>query len=485
MQKLYFSVITCLFSFTAFCQQITGNWEGVLQASGTEIPVVFHITKDSTGKYSATFDSPKQKAFNLACGDVIVKEDSLILMMPIIKGRYAGLLNDDKKKLVGTWYQGPASMPLQMKKTSDAVTTKQIKRPQTPKPPFPYKSEDVEYDNADKSIHFGATFTVPLPDPNVNYFRAPVYPTVLLITGSGKQDRDETIFDHKSFAVIADYLTRQGIAVLRVDDRDIGKTTGNFNTATSADFAKDVEAGLNYLKSRDDVDVNNIGLLGHSEGGMIAPMVASKRSDVKFIVLLAGPGVKISELMEQQSIDMAAANGTSRKQLEKYRLLYRQLVNTIINEPDTAKAFSKAVVVFDDWKKDKTDFLVAGTTGVKDEKSKIKFIQAFVKQLSTPWFNYFLKFDPAEYLTKLNCPVLALNGEKDIQVSAKQNLEAIRSALEKSNNKNFKTMEIPGLNHLFQHCIKCTTDEYSELEESFDPGTLIIISNWIKTERFK
>jgi pimeloyl-ACP methyl ester carboxylesterase len=206
-------------------------------------------------------------------------------------------------------------MPLAMKKTSDVVTTKEIKRPQTPKPPFPYKSEDVEYDNADRSIHFGATFTVPLPDPNVNYFRAPVYPTVLLITGSGKQDRDETIFDHKSFAVIADYLTRQGIAVLRVDDRDIGKTTGNFNTATSADFAKDVEAGLNYLKTRQDVDTGNIGLLGHSEGGMIAPMVASKRNDVKFIVLLAGPGVKISELMEQQSVDMAATSGTPAKSL--------------------------------------------------------------------------------------------------------------------------------------------------------------------------
>ena len=485
MQKLYFSVITCLFSCSAFCQQISGDWEGLLQAPGNEIPVVFHITKDSTGRYSATFDSPKQKAYNMACGDVIVKDDSVILMMPIIKGKYTGLLNAGKNKLTGTWYQGPASMLLLMKKTSDVVTIKEYKRPQTPKPPFPYKSEDVEYDNEDRSIHFGATFTVPFPDPNVNYFSAPVYPTVLLITGSGKQDRDETIFDHKSFAIIADYLTRQGIAVLRIDDRDIGKTTGNFATATSADFAKDVEAGLDYLKSRKDVDVNSIGLLGHSEGGMIAPMVASKRSDVKFIVLLAGPGVKISELMEQQAVDMGLTGGSSVKYMEKYRLLYRELVNTIVNEPDTAKVFSKAGIVFNNWQKDNGIFLVKNTTGVTDEKSKTKFIMAFIKQLSTPWFNYFLKFDPAEYLTKLNCPVLALNGEKDIQVSAKQNLEGIRSILEKSNNKNFKIMEIPALNHLFQHCKKCSADEYSELEESFDPGTLPLISNWIKTERFK
>ncbi|MEP7236643.1 MAG: alpha/beta hydrolase [Ferruginibacter sp.] len=485
MHKIILSFILFILSANAFSQQISGNWEGILQVPGNEIPVVFHIKKDSTGKYSATFDSPKQKAYNLACGDVILKEDSVILMMPVVKGKYAGLLNDDKKKLTGTWYQGPASMSLVIKKTSDVVTIKEYKRPQTPKPPFPYKSEDVEYDNADRSIHFGATFTVPLPDPNVNYFRAPVYPTVLLITGSGKQDRDETIFDHKSFAIIADYLTRQGIAVLRVDDRDMGKTTGNFATATSADFAKDVEAGLDYLKSREDVDVNNIGLLGHSEGGMIAPMVAARRSDVKFIVLLAGPGVKISELMEQQSVEMGLATGSTVKYMEKYRLLYRELVNSIINEPDTAKAFSKAIDIFNGWQKDKNIILVMKTTGVTDEKSKTKFIRAFVKQLSTPWFNYFLKFDPAEYLAKLHCPVLALNGEKDIQVSAKQNLEGIRSALEKSNNKNFKTMEIPGLNHLFQHCKKCSVDEYSELEESFDPGTLPIIVNWIKTERFK
>lgn len=485
MIKLYFSFFTCLFSCNIFCQTVAGNWEGSLEIQDNEIPIVFHITKDSTGKYMATFDSPKQKAFNLACSEVIFKEDSVILMMPLIKGKYAGLLSENKKKLTGTWSQGQASFPLLMKKISDEATIKTINRPQTPKPPFPYKSEDIEYDNADKSIHFGATFTVPLPDPNVNYFRAPVYPTVLLITGSGKQDRDENIFDHKSFAIIADYLTRQGIAVLRVDDRDMGKTTGNFNTATSADFAQDVEAGLNYLKSREDVDVDNIGLLGHSEGGMIAPMVASKRSDIKFIVLLAGPGVKISELMEQQSVDVAAAGGISKKDLEKYRLLYRELVNTIVYEPDTAKALSKAIAVFDDWQKDKNVLLVSRTTGVTDEKSKTKFLQGFVKQLSTPWFNYFLKFNPAEYLRQVKCPVLALNGEKDIQVSAKQNLKAIRSILEKSNNKNMSTMEIPGLNHLFQHCKKCTVDEYSELEESFDTGTLTIISNWIKTERFK
>lgn len=485
MLKIYFSILSLLISMLCFSQDITGNWEGALQIQGTEIPIVFHITKDSLGKYSATFDSPKQKAFNLACSEVILKADSIILMMQIIKGTFSGQLDKDKKIITGTWSQGGASFPLIMKKTGDVATVKEIKRPQTPKPPFPYKSEEVEYDNADKSIHFGATFTVPLPDPNVNYFRSPVYPTVLLITGSGKQDRDETIFDHKSFAVIADHLTSQGIAVLRVDDRDIGKTTGNFNTATSADFAKDVDAGIDYLKTRSDVDTINIGLIGHSEGGMIAPLVAAKRKDVHFIVLLAGPGVKIKELMEQQSVDVAAANGISEAYLEKYRLLYRQLVNTIIYEPDSAIAFNKAVVVFNDWQKDKNTFLVKATTGVTDEKSKTHFINEFVQQLNTPWFNYFFKFDPAEYLSRLSCPVLALNGEKDIQVPAKQNLDAIKRALEKSKSKNFKTIEMPGLNHLFQHCESCTVEEYAYLEETFDTETMEIIAGWIKNGRFK
>ena len=470
---------------TAFSQNIVGNWEGALQIQGTEIPIVFHISKDSSGKYNATFDSPKQKVFNLACSEVILKEDSLVLMMPIIKGSYAGKLDKNKNELTGTWSQGAGSLPLNLKKTSDIATIKTINRPQTPKPPFPYKSEDVEYDNADKSIHFGATFTVPLPDPNVNYFRAPVYPTVILITGSGQQDRDESLLGHKPFAVIADYLTKQGIAVLRVDDRGIGKTTGNFSKSTTADFANDVEAGMEYLKTRLDVDVNTIGLIGHSEGGLIAPMVASKRKDVKFIVLLAGPGINILDMMEQQSADVMASAGISKPDIDQYRPLFKNTVIAILNAKDSADASKKAITVFKKWQADKSVSTVKNTTGVEDEKGITDFTNTFIKQLSSPWFQYFFKIDPAEYLSKLNCPVLALNGEKDIQVSAKPNLNAIKTALEKSNSKNFKTIEMPGLNHLFQHCKTCTVQEYAELEETFDTETLKIITNWIITERFK
>jgi hypothetical protein len=343
----------------------------------------------------------------------------------------------------------------------------------------------VIYSNAGKSIQFGATFTVPLPDPNVEYFRAPVYPVVLLITGSGPQDRDETIFDHKPFAVIADHLTREGIAVLRVDDRGIGKTTGYFSKSTTADFANDVKAGIDYLKTRVDVDTNSIGLIGHSEGGLIAPMVASTRKDVHFIILLAGPGFKILDMMEQQSADVMASVGISNSDIALYRPLYKNMVTAVLKAKDSATASRQAMAIFKKWQRGKSASTVKNTTGVEDEKGIIVFTNAFISQLSSPWFKYFMQMNPPDYLTKVNCPVLALNGEKDIQVSAKPNLAGIKNALEKNKNKNFRTQEMPGLNHLFQHCKKCTVQEYEELEESFDVATLQLITRWIKTGRFK
>jgi len=485
MLKILFNLFALSISSATFSQNIVGNWEGSLQIQGNELPIVFHISKDVSGKYSASFDSPKQKTYNNPCSDIIAKDDSVILIMNSIKGQYAGRLNDKNTMLTGTWSQSGYTFPLDMTKTSETVTIKKINRPQTPKPPYPYKSEDVVYTNADKSIKFGATFTVPIPDPNVDYFRAPVYPVVLLISGSGPQDRDETIFEHKPFAVMADHLTREGIAVLRVDDRGVAKTSGNFNKSTTADFANDVEAGISYLKTRADVDTNGIGLIGHSEGGLIAPMVASKRKDVRFIVLLAGPALPILDMMEQQSADVMASVGVAADDVKSYRPLYRNIVTAIIKAKDSASASQNAISVFKKWQIGKSASTIKNTTGVIDEKTMINFTNAFIKDLSGPWFPYFISINPSEYLSKVNCPVLALNGEKDIQVAAKENLAAIENALKKNKNKNFKTIELPGLNHLFQHCTKCTVEEYEELEESFDTETLKIISNWIKTEAVK
>ncbi len=470
---LFIATFVLLF-LNAQSQSITGNWEGTLNIQGTELPIVFHIKKDSSNNLSATFDSPKQNAYNLPCSDVITKGDSLILTMKMVNGKYEGLLSADRRTLTGKWFQGANNLPLDLKKTNDIATAKEFKRPQTPKPPYTYQSEDVLYFNADKSIQFGATFTYPLKTTNKKY------PAVILITGSGQQDRDETIFEHKSFAVIADYLTRQGIAVLRVDDRGKGKTTGDYSKSTSADFKLDAEAGINYLKSRSETDTLNLGIIGHSEGGMIAPMIAAKRKDIKFIVLLAGPAIPIINLMETQSVDVSAASGVPANDLELFRPLYKNMVMAIIPEKDTAIATKNATDVFNYWQNKTPVSVVNNTTGVTDEKSKAAYIGIFVKQLQQPWFRYFMQFNPEDYLSKVHCAVLALNGEKDIQVAAGANLANINKVLSENHNSNFKTQAIPGLNHLFQHCIKCSVAEYGELEETFAPEVLQIMGDWIK-----
>lgn len=478
MKRLKLIISFILISFIAKAQNISGDWEGKLTVGSKSVGIIFHITKTDNGLYNATLDVPIQKAYNVGCNETILNGDSIFIACKAVAMKYTALLASPKQ-LSGNWVQAGLTIPLQLKKTSDVAVIKKFNRPQTPIPPFPYKSEDVEYDNADKSIHFGATFTVPYSGGKSGLGESLVYPTVLLITGSGKQDRDETIYEHKSFAVIADYLTRRGIAVLRIDDREMGKTTGNFITSTTADFAKDVEAGIDYLKTRKDVDIANIGLLGHSEGGAIAPMVAGKRKDVKFIVLLAAPGVKSTELMEQQSVDMLAAKGVSMKKLEEMRPMMHNLVSAIINASDTAMARKNALSVFTEWENNQSKDVVRSTTGVTDEKSRTSYINKMVTILTLPWYAYFMKMDPADYLSTIRCSVLALNGEKDIQVDPRTNLNAIRNIMEKHNPQKVTVKEMPGLNHLFQHCKKCTFGEYSDLEETFATEALEIIGNWI------
>ena len=476
MKKMCFTAAALLIVNCLLCQSITGNWEGNLDVNGTALPIVFHIKKDSTGKLVSTFDSPKQKAYNLPCSDVIVKEDSVIILIKMVNGNYSGKTGMDKKQITGVWNQGNNSFPLDIIKTSDIVIIKEFNRPQTPHPPYQYVSQDVEYTNADKSIQYSGTITYPNPG---SYREGMLkYPAVILITGSGQQDRDETIFDHKPFAVIADHLTKNGMVVLRVDDRGKGKSSGDFSKSTTADFAKDVEASLTFLKTRKEVNQKKIGLIGHSEGGMIAPMVASSNKDIAFIILLAGPGIKITALMEQQNIDVLKADGLNTVELEQYRPLYKKLVASILNEKDSSKAIEKGITVFKTWQRGRSDALVKNTTGVTDDKSLQNYIKAFVVQLNSPWFNYFMKFNPGDYLQNVKCPVLALNGEKDIQVSAKANLTALKKYLSK--NKKLTAIEIPGVNHLFQHCLKCTLDEYGDLEETFSPEVLRIMSDWIK-----
>lgn len=465
-------IITFWMQSNTFAQtDFSGTWNGVFNVAG-ELHLVLHISKLQNGLYAGTLDNPDQHASGIKCDKVETGTDSqnnqtLLFTITKLKVSYKGTLTNDST-LSGTFTQG-VDIPLDFHRTNVPYVAKTIVRPQTPKPPFPYKSEEVSY--AANGLQYGGTITTPQG-------KGP-FPAVLLITGSGPQDRDETIFDHKPFAVIADALTKNGFVVLRVDDRGVGSSTGNFATSTTADFAKDVNASFDYLKSRPEVNTKKIGLLGHSEGAMIAPMVASQRNDVDFIVLLAAPGVKIIDLMAEQNAAVLKSAGVNVAAADNFKTVYNQLMNAIIKAPDTATVRANATQILSDWY-NKTDSSTLHALGFINANIIDQYAKAIATQASSPWFKYFIQFDPQPYLTNLKkVKVLALNGSKDIQVVSQQNLPAVTEDLKEGKTKNYQTMELPGLNHLFQTCTKCTVEEYGELQETFAPVALQTIITWL------
>jgi pimeloyl-ACP methyl ester carboxylesterase len=470
---LLFSIF--LYTVTS-AQGITGTWNGSLHVQPRDIPIVFHIGRDSSGKLIATFDSPSQNAFNLPVSEVITKGDSVILMIGVLNGKYAGIVGGEKNVIGGQWYQSGGSLPLTMTRTSGTATVKQQLRPQTPKPPFPYQTRDVEYWNADKSIRYGATLTYPYTDPAGPGKKS--FPAVILITGSGQQDRDEMLYGHKPFAVIADNLTRKGFLVLRVDDRGIGKTTGDFSKATSLDFAKDVEAGLDFLEAQPEVNKEKIGLIGHSEGGMIAPMVADERKDVKFMILLAAPGIPIIDLMQQQAEAVSLTQGRTPAEAKAGARFVRIVMEEVNKNQDTATTVQNVRMRVGAWIRT-VDTITLAKIKSRDTTSTDEKIRQTVEGMGSEWFRYFIAFDPQPYLQKLHCKVLALNGSKDVQVIASSNLAGIRATLQKSHSPAYDVIELPGLNHLFQTCIKCSPAEYVDLQETFSPGALERIDDWL------
>jgi pimeloyl-ACP methyl ester carboxylesterase len=326
------------------------------------------------------------------------------------------------------------------------------RRPQNPVKPYPYREEEVLYENKASGLKLGATLTIPAG-------KGP-FPAVVLITGSGTQDRDETIMSHKPFLVLADHLTKKGIIVLRVDDRGAGKSGGGSATDTSADFATDVEAGMAFLKTQTEVDPHKIGLIGHSEGGIIAPMVAARNPDAAFIVMMAGTGVPGDGILVEQVRLVAEAMGASPSQVEKNVAAQRETMAIVKQEKNTE----------------------AMKTKLREKLGKMMpelQVNDAIKTVEVPWFRFFLEYDPATNLNKVRCPVLAINGEKDTQVSPKQNLPAIQKALETGGNRKFVIKELPGLNHLFQNAKTGSPSEYIEIEETMSPVALETISGWI------
>lgn len=475
LRKSGLSIFLQLLTVTAAWSQpvLSGHWSGSLSVSGTSLGLIFTLIPDGKGGYESKMAVPAQMPGTIPCDQTSVRADSLLIYIKAINGTYAGKLDPDRTRTTGIWRQNGMSFPLDLLKTDTITATKPVDRPQTPKPPFPYLSEEVAYDHAltRHSAHLSGTLTKPTG-------RGP-FPVALLISGSGQQDRDETLFDHKPFAVLADYLTRRGLAVLRVDDRGTGKSSGGLDSLTSADFALDVIAGINYLKIRSDINPKKIGLIGHSEGGMIAPMVAAQQpDDVAFMVLLAAPGVPGVDLIAKQNTAILQSTGIPSSVAESYGALYQAMAKAAVDFPDSATAYRTAAAAFVHWQTTVPPATVAQLTDATDDKSTRHFMAVLMNAFRNPWMNHFLSYNPATNIGRLRCPVLALNGGKDLQVDAAMNLAGIDRAVS-ADNKRVTTQLIPGLNHLFQHCKTCTVGEYGELTETFAPEALQLIGDWL------
>ena len=459
--------------------RFTGNWRGVIQAGPQELPIVFHINSGGDG-LSATMDSPAQGAFGIAMDAVAVSGDTLTLSLAAAQASYQGVLQDDGT-LQGTWTQGPASLPLNMEPVEPGAAAEEAEpsipdpstRPQTPRPPFPYRVEEVRFPNPSAGIELAGTFTVP---PGEGPF-----PAVALVSGSGPQDRDETLLGHKPFAVLADHLTRAGIAVLRYDDRGVGASEGDFAAATSVELATDAESAVAWLGTRPEVDPGGRGIVGHSEGGLIAPMVAARSDQVAFIVLLAGPGMEGARVILDQSERISRAEGVPEDQVERSLAANRAIFRVLLEEDDPDRATGRIRSVLEDVLAQMTPEERAAE-GVTDETAE-GWIQGQLAQLEAPWLRFFLTYDPIPALEATGVPVLALNGELDLQVPYKANLSAIRGALARGGNPDFTVESLPGLNHLFQNAETGAPNEYSQIDETMSPVVLERVSGWI-LERF-
>jgi pimeloyl-ACP methyl ester carboxylesterase len=422
-----------------------GDWHGTLKSATAELRIGLEITAKPGGGYQGRLISPDQGPAWLTLDAVTLENGHLVLSGARVNGRYEGWWDDAQDAFVGEWTQGE-TLPLVLTRGKPPERL----RPQTPKPPFPYRAEEVSFDSA-PGVRLAGTLTLPAG-------KGP-FPAAVLITGSGAQDRDESILGHRLFMVLADALTRRGIAVLRTDDRGFAKSTGDFAKATSEDFATDTEAGVAYLRGRRQIDGRRIGLIGHSEGGMIAPLVAVKDSRVAFVVMMAGPGVPTRELMTAQREAVARTAGLSADAVARNEAIMGRLEAALAQAKDWDQAQADATKVLTD-----AGMPPAGAATT-------------IKRLGSVWYKWFVAYDPRPTLRQVRAPVLAIDGDKDVQVVAKQNLPAIREALK--DNPNAEVVELPGLNHLFQTAGTGGPAEYGRIEETISPAALNLITDWV------
>ncbi|MEN3326503.1 MAG: uncharacterized protein V7638_1310 [Acidobacteriota bacterium] len=466
MRVKFFAFILIITSAAAAAAQVAapdieGNWFGTLDAGGAKLRVALKIKK-SGDSYTAKLDSLDQGANDLPIDSIVLNGNKLSFSATNLGANYEGTLNTAGDEITGTFKQGTATIPLVFKRMAEAP---KYNRPQEPKEPYPYTQEEVSYRNQKDNIKIAGTLTLPRGTGP--------YPVVLLITGSGSQDRNETIAGHRPFLLLADYLTRNGIAVLRVDDRGIGSTDVGLLSATSENFVEDVLAGVNFLKQRKEIDPKMIGLIGHSEGGMIAPMVAARSNDVSFIVLLAGPGQRGEDIVYSQTELILKAQG-AHVDTTRHTLALTKRINAILktetDEKRIEQRIGEEIAAYDRTLPDLQKQLFEPAAGA---------VKAAMPIYKTAWYRYFVMFDPQPVLKNVKVPVLALNGELDLQVPAKENLELIGAGLKAGGNEDVTLKLFPKLNHLFQTAQTGLPTEYAQIDETMSPEVLKTISDWI------
>lgn len=424
-----------------------GDWAGDIQLpNNAGMPIVFHIAEGEAGALEGTVDSPMQGSTGIPIKSVYASGDTLTIEVESVRASFTGRYTDENT-IEGTWKQSIAKLPLVIVRDAEVEAPN---RPQTPQAPFPYSSEDLTVASNDHIL--AGTLTVPQGDGP--------FPGVVLITGSGPQDRDETLLNHKPFWVIADHLSRNGIAVFRYDDRGVGESTGDFASATSADFAEDAAAALAMLKARSEI--STAGLLGHSEGGMIAPMIA-ERSAADFLVLLAPPAVPIQELMLAQHAAVSRSSGADQALIDSTQPIQQELF-ALVAQGDSPENRAAA------------ETLIRGAPTAESLSDEV--LAAQVNNLFSPWMIWFLQHDPTPALAGLQVPIYALWGGLDVQVLAEQNAPAFSSATEA--NAGAKAEVFAGLNHLFQPAETGSVSEYAEIETTIDETVLAAVTSWIQ-----
>lgn len=429
--------------------------------------MVFHIEPTADGGFAATMDSPDQGAAGIPVSEVTFSNGHVRLFLAAAAGTFEGEVSRDGGTLEGQWMQGGMQLPLTLERTEGGVEP--LARPQEPKPPLPYAEEEVRIVNSDGGHALAGTLTLPEGSGP--------FPAVVLVSGSGPQDRNETVFGHRPFLVLADHLARRGIAALRYDDRGVGASEGDFGSATSDDFVSDALVAVSFLRNRVEIDRDAVGIVGHSEGGLVAPMAAVRSADVSFIVMLAGPGVPGEEILLEQGAQIARAYGASEQAIQRNRALQKALFSIVKAEPDpeVARPLLEEAMRVSLRDMDEEERAAAGLSGETEEQ----VVAGQVRTVNSPWFRFFLTHDPAPFLRQVSVPVLALIGELDLQVPPGQNLPVIQAALQEGGNPDATVMELGGLNHLFQTAQTGSPLEYSGIEETLSPTALATVSDWI------